>query len=187
MSSKIELSNRLQETEQVVRWSISKVPFDRLKELPPHGKHPQSSKGFSAYFGDWSAMQHVFHLCFYEQTYAIPSMRFFTGASHPSGDLLYPDLEPEELAWGQTIDQGIDLVSLLRQLHELRRMQLDLISQIPDDAWESNRLRTRLGLVSAELVVTKTIQHTYEHVNEILKNALFWEPALRWLDGDDET
>jgi hypothetical protein len=40
--------------------------------------------------------------------------------------------------------------------------------------------------VSVEFVVAKTIQHSLEHANELMKNALYWKRALDWLDRQHE-
>jgi len=182
MSSKNILTSKIQETESIIQWAISKVPPERILESPPHGKHPQSGKGFKTYFGDWSALRQLFHLAFYEETYAIPSMQHFTGSPHPSVDLVFPEPESEERAWQDALAHDVDVSSLLQRFSELRDFQLHLLSEIPEETLESERVQTGLGPVSAEFVVTKTIQHSLEHANEIMKNALYWERALYWLD-----
>ena len=46
-------------------------------------------------------------------------------------------------------------------------------------------MQTGLGAASAEFVVTKTIQYSLEQANEIMKDALYWERALHWLDTQE--
>jgi hypothetical protein len=182
MNTKTELASRLHETESIIRWAISNVPVDRLLEPPPHGKHPQSAKGFKTYFGEWPALRQLFHLAFYEGTYAVPAMQCCVGGPQPSLDLIFPEAELEQRAWQDAVAGILGVPPLLDQLHELRELQIRLLSEIPDEAWEIERVRTGLGTVSAEFVVAKTIQHSLEHANELMKNALYWERALVWLD-----
>ena len=182
MSSKLELTYKIQETEHIIQWAISNVPSERVLEPPPHGKHTQSVKGFKTYFGDWSALRQLFHLAFYEEIYAVPAMQHFIGSPHPSIDLVFPEPEIEEKVWQDALARGVDVSSELQRLHKLRELQLHLISEIPEEAWESERVQTGLGNVSAEFVVLKTIQHSLEHANGIMKNVLYWERAIHWLD-----
>jgi len=177
-----ETASRLQETERLIRWAISIVPVDRLLEPPPHAKHPQSAKGFKTYFGDWPALRQLFHLAFYEGTYAIPAMQCCVGGPQPAVDLVFPQMDLEEKAWQVALAPGLGKDSLLSRLHELRELQLQMLQAMSIEEWESERVETGLGTVSAEFVVSKTIQHSLEHTNELMKNALYWERALEWLD-----
>ncbi|MEW5980696.1 MAG: DinB family protein [Acidobacteriota bacterium] len=182
MSSKTELASRLQETQRIIEWAISRVPSHRLLEPPPHGKHPQSDRGFKTYFGEWSALRQLFHLAFYEGMYAVPAMQHCIGGPRPSADLVFPEPELEETAWADALAGGVDVASLLRRLRELRELQVDMLRDIPQEAWQEERVETGLGRVSAEFVVAKTVQHSLEHSNDLMKNALYWERALQWLD-----
>jgi hypothetical protein len=182
MSSKSELGFRLLETENIIKWAISKIPSDRLLEHPPHGQHPHSDRGFKTYFGEWPALRHLFHLVHYEETYAIPAMQYYMGGPHPSGDLIFPQQRLEEISWQESVAHDVNATFLLRRLQELRDLQHQLLQLIPEEEWESEKIITGLGKVSAEFVVSKTVQHTIEHANELLKNALYWERALEWLD-----
>ncbi|MGE5225164.1 MAG: hypothetical protein ACM3PY_22225 [Omnitrophica WOR_2 bacterium] len=182
MFDKSELASRIRETENIIQWAILKVPLQRVQESPPHGKHPHSDKGFKTYFGDWSALRQLFHLTFYEENYAIPAMQYFTGNPHLAGDPVFPRSEIEEKAWHDALATGIDVFALQQRLHGLREVQLRILCEIPEDVWGRETLQTGMGLVSAEFIVMKTIQHSLEHANDILKNALYWERALRWLD-----
>jgi hypothetical protein len=151
-------------------------------EPPPHGKHPNSDKGFKTYFGEWPALRQLFHLAFYEETYAIPTMKHWLGGPHPSLDLIFPDPALEERGWREAVARGIRATSLLERFHELRALQLSLLSEIPEEAWQIEKVETGLGTVSPEFVVAKTVQHSLEHANDLMKNALYWERALAWLD-----
>ena len=139
MSSKNELASRLEQTGSIICWTVSNVPSDRLMEPPPPGKHPNSYKGFKTYFGEWPALPQLFHLTFYEEIYAVPTMEHWLGGPHPFVDLIFPDPELEE---------------------RLRRdeVRLNLMRDIPEELWRVEKVETGLGTVSAEFVVTKAIQ-----------------------------
>ena len=183
MSSKEFLAAQLSGTAKVIEWAISQVPQGRLLEAPPHGDHPKSAHGFKTYFGQWSAYRLLFHLVNYEENYALPTMRYWLGESHPNGDLMIPDSEEEQEAWARELEAGAELSALLARFRVLRDEQVEVLRNIPDEEWAIEKLETEFGPVSAEFAVVKTIQHTLEHGNDILKNALYWDRALEWLDS----
>jgi hypothetical protein len=186
MTSKNELSSWLAQTERIIHWVIANMPSDRLFENPPHSRHPHADKGFKTYFGEWPALRHLYHLVFYEETYAIPTIRYWIGGSHPTVDLIFPQSELEEAEWRNQIITTIVIEPLLERLHNLREAQLEIIQAIKEEDWQVEKVQTGLGSVSAEFVVAKTIQHSLEHANELMKNTLSWERALDWLDRQQE-
>jgi len=186
MTIKSELASWLEQTERIIGWAISNVPSDRLLESPPHGRHPQADKGFKTYFGEWPALRQLYHLVFYEETYAIPTMRCWIGGPHPTVDLIFPQSELEEAEWKVQVAGANAIEPLLERLHNLRTVQLEILQAIQEEDWQAEKVQTGLGPVSAEFVVAKTIQHSLEHANELMKNALYWERALDWLDRQQE-
>jgi hypothetical protein len=182
MMSRNELSSWLEQTERIIGWAISNVPSDRLFEIPPHSRHPHADKGFKTYFGDWPALRHLYHLVFYEEAYSIPTMQYWTGGPHPTVDMIFPKSELEEVGWEKQVISAIAVEPLLEGLHHLREVQLEIIQAIKEEDWQTEKAITSLGSVSAEFVVTKTIQHNLEHANEIMKNVQYWERALAWRD-----
>lgn len=183
MGSKELLRERLKETARIIEWTILKILQERILEAPPHGRHPHSDKGFKTYFGDWSAYRLLFHLVFYEEVYALPTMRHWLGEPHPEVDLVFPNFDLEQAAWHEGLERGPDLPSLLEKFRAVREKQIRVLEEIPEEEWDREKVDTGLGRVSVDFVVTKTIQHTLEHGDTLLRNALYWERALDWLDS----
>jgi len=183
VGSKELLRERLEETTRIIEWAILKIPQERILEAPPHGRHPHSDKGFKTYFGDWSAYRLLFHLIFYEEVYALPTMRHWLGEPHPEVDLIFPNFDLEEAAWHEELERGPDLPALMERFRAVRQEQIRALERIPEGEWDRERVDTGLGRVSADFVVTKTIQHTLEHGDTLLRNVLYWERALDWLES----
>jgi hypothetical protein len=185
MNSKGLLVGELEATAKTIQWAISRVPESRLLKEPPHGDHPKSDQGFKTFFGKWSAYRHLYHLTHYEEFYALPTMRHWLGDPLPIVDLMFPDMEQEETRWGTEKEKGADLAALLQKFRSVREEQIDVTRSIPLDVWREEKVSTKLGKVSAESVVTKTIEHTLVHGKTILRNALYWDRALEWLNSRD--
>jgi hypothetical protein len=183
MFSKNTLEQQLKGTITLIDWSIALVLVERLLDAPPHGEHPKADPRFSNYFGQWSAYRLLFHLVHYESTIALPAMMHWLGDPAPIFDLMDPNRELEKTAWNEELEQGPDLTNLLDRFHTCRQEQIVVLRAIPDKQWGVEKLNTMLGKVSAAMVVSKTIQHTLEHGSDILKNALYWDRALEWLES----
>jgi hypothetical protein len=132
-------------------------------------------------FGTWPAGRHLFHLVHYEELSALPTMAHWLGGPQPQVDIVFPDMAAEETAWSAA-EQGFVLARLLLQLHYLREKQIELIHATPQDMWRDARVMTGYGEVSAEYTVTKTIQHTLDDGNTILRLALYWDGKWKWLE-----
>jgi hypothetical protein len=185
MNSREILAEQLEATAKTVQWAISLVPEARLMVESPHGEHPRSDRGFRTYFGKWPAYRHLFHLVHYEGSYALPTMKHWLGAPPPKGDLMFPDMDQEEMLWEREKEKGPNLGALQQRFRSLRKAQIEVTRSIPVEAWCQEKVSTGLGKVSAELVVTKTIEHTLVHGKTILRNALYWDRALEWLDSQN--
>jgi hypothetical protein len=135
-------------------WGAEQVPIGRRHLQPPEG------------LGEWTAVRHIFHMVYYEQTIALPSMRQWLGAESPSIDGL-----DEDGAWVAT-QKSVE--SLLAQFRAIRAEQLALIPMLAEPAWDETREGV-WGPVTLRWVVSKTYQHTAEHTNDILRIALFWD------------
>jgi len=146
---------QLQTTAETLIWTAAQVPQERQYRDPP-----------SSYFGTWPAARHVFHLCYSEQTLVVPSMRQWLGAKKPSLD----PFQQETTVW----NQGTKIEDILNQIQQIRDEQIALIKQYKDDMWEESR-DTIWDSVSLYWVVSKTLQHTFAHMNRVLQFALFWD------------
>ena len=183
MSSQVILTHELESTARTIEWAISCVPGSRLLTVPPHGTHPNSDRGFKTFFGKWPAYRHLFHLVYYEEFYALPTMRHWLGGPHPEVDLMFPDMAQEAARWEDETKKEANVGALLQRFRSLREEQIEVTRSIPAEDWKEEKVSTALGKVSAEVVVTKTIEHTLVHGKTILRNALYWDRALEWLDS----
>lgn len=182
MGSKDFLAKQLEETAKIIEWAIKLVPENWLLEIAPHKDHPKALEGMKRYFGLWSAYRLLFHLTFYEENYALPTMKHYLGGSHPDVDIIFPRMEMEEKEFEKEVKKGINLLLLIKRYHSIRKEQIEVLNKIKDEDWTEDKVKTGFGRVSAEFTASKTIQHTLEHGDSILRNALYWERSLDWLD-----
>lgn len=174
MSTKDFLAKQLIETAQVIEWALTLFPKERLTEKPPHGIHSNDPE----WFGQWSALRLLFHLVYYEETIALPSLRHWLGDPKPS----YPDNSVEDDEW----EKGNDLTNLLLRFQDVRREQVGVINKIDDKHWNEEKIRFYShGMVSAAWFVAKTIQHSFSHGDKLLRKALYWDDALESLKKDN--
>jgi hypothetical protein len=135
-------------------WSVEQVPSERRSVTPP------------AHLGEWNAARHVFHMLYYEQMIALPSMRQWLGEPF----MLAEEDYNEEQAWGD----GKDLETMLADFRKVRAEQIVLLPNFDEPMWNQT-LDTVWGKVPLKWVVTKTFQHTAEHTHDVLRMALFWD------------
>jgi hypothetical protein len=147
--------NHLQSSGEDLIWSAQQVRSDRWQLDPPQP------------LGEWSAARHLFHMAFYEETLALPSMRQWLGSPLPN---LQDD--DEEGTWQALPDRGIQ--AMTTRFQTVRQAQIDLIPLLDESAWEQIQ-STVWAPFPLRWVVSKTFQHTTEHINDILRLALFWD------------
>jgi len=148
--------DQLQSSADGFVWSVEQVPIARRNIRPPKG------------LGEWTAMRHVFHLAFYEKTFAFPGMQQWLDNPPPISEG-----EDEDVAWGEGRE---DPESMLAEFKQARSEQVKLLSRFDDLAWNTTR-ETVWGPVTLVWVVSKTYQHTAEHTSDVLRIALFWDAA----------
>lgn len=154
--------------------------------------------------GEWSAFRHLFHLHYYEKSLALPGTEQWWGGAIPKvadGDeesAWQVSLEAgEDLAaqheratWeDRTAEAPLPTIpptavqipgdlrlfeDLLSQFLALRQAQASLLLKAPDEAWDQP-LATVWGQTTLAWVVSKTYQHTAEHISDVLSIALFWD------------
>lgn len=137
-------------------WAIGRLPETMLPVEPRPGR--------------WSAARIVFHLLCYEQRIALPTMRQWLGDSAPLAHSPEEDAAVEESDWANGVDHPVGM--MLADLRSVRDKQIGVISQIEATAWQEERAALWRA-VTLEWVVTKTIQHTLEHTDEILRIVLW--------------
>lgn len=138
-------------------WSAQQVPEDRRYVQPPGG------------LGEWSAARHVFHMLYYEQTIALPSMRQWLGGIIPT-----VDDSDEDVAWTNNQES---IENLLEQFRNVRAEQIALLPEFEEAAWNATRPAV-WGPVTLLWVVSKTFQHTAEHTNDVMQMRLWWDEFL---------
>jgi hypothetical protein len=88
-----------------------------------------------------------------------------------------PDLSglSEDRAW-HSVPKDYD--ALLDAFRTVRGEQLSLLDSLPQELWLETRA-TIWGDVSLHWVVSKTYQHTAEHISDVMRMALFWDSFVR--------
>ncbi len=140
--------------------ALAQVPADRLYVRPPPARGEDS-------LGEWPAARHLFHMAYYEQHSAIPALHYWIGEPYP-----HYEGSGEDAAW----ESSREIERTLVNLREAREWQMELIRSVPAETWNHVR-HTGWGDVSLLWVMTKTVQHTHEHINDVLRIALFWDMA----------
>ncbi len=150
--------DQLQASAEGFIWGTLQVPKARLLLQPPEG------------LGEWSAARHIFHMVFYEQKCALPSMQQWLGGPPPSLKGL-----DEDVAWGEGKD-NVD--GLIAEFKQVRSNQVALLLKFDDSAWTMSR-ETNWGPKTLAWVISKTYQHTAEHTSDVLQIALFWDDVVK--------
>jgi len=145
---------QLQSSANGFVWGTEQVPEARRYTQPPTG------------LGEWTVARHVFHLYYYEKTIALPSMKQWLGESMPEGE----DSD-EDIAWGKSQDT---VEILLDKFSAVRAEQIALLPNLDDTVWNTTR-EAVWGPVTLLWVVSKTYQHTAEHINDVMRIGLFWD------------
>lgn len=140
-------------------WAIKQVPEERLFIAPP-GK-----------LGEWPAARHVFHLLSYERRLALPSMRIWLGETFERNETYKEDVAWENAEWAKSQD----LSTMLADFRRIRAEEIALLDQYQEDDWEKTLATPAWDNIPLRWAVTKTLQHTFEHTNNVLQMALFWD------------
>jgi hypothetical protein len=146
-------SSQLSSSADGLAWAAEQIPAERLNKRPPKG------------LGEWPPARHIFHMLFYEQTIALPSMQQWLGEPMPvvqDGD--------EDKAWSS----GERVEDMLLKFQEVRAQQIALLPKLDPSGWDRT-CETVWGPATLFWVVAKTYQHTAEHISDVLRMALFWD------------
>ncbi|MHA1994645.1 MAG: DinB family protein [Candidatus Hodarchaeales archaeon] len=164
MNTKAFLANQLDQTAQIIEWSINLFPEKRLIEIPPH-----STVSMKSFFGEWSALRVLFHLFYYEETIALPCLNHWIGGPVP---LLPESAQVEKVEWEKCEKKS----EILDRFLEIRKKQIETIENIDIKDWDKKKLvYYGHGKVSAHWMVAKTIQHTFAHGDKLIRKALYWD------------
>ncbi len=145
---------QLTSSAEAFTWAVEQVPAERLSITPP------------TMLGEWSVARHVFHLLSNERRLALPNMRCWLG------ELFERDANyQEEVEWAK----GHDFATLLAEFQRIRAEEISLLKLYKAQDWERIGASLVWPDVSLRWVVTKTLQHTFDHANSVLAIALFWD------------
>jgi hypothetical protein len=167
MDAITHITTLLQTSTDDFIWAAQQIPEEQLYNVSP--RRPDS----------WSVARNILHLQFQEEKVVLPNMRLWL----PERDQYMQEddsliqrymafetlVQDEEARWLQH-PLAEDLLAFFRKNRDI---QITLLTALPTSAWEEKR-STVWGEVSLRWSVTKTYQHTVEHVNEVLKPALYW-------------
>jgi hypothetical protein len=143
-------------------WAFSQIPLSFHDQFPPDPE----------YMGTWSPARHVWHVTEYERCLAIPTMHdWLNGPIEPNEN--WPD---DDEAWSKVKEREFD--ALISNFRRIRQQQIDLLDQLTGTNWDIPR-ETLWGPKPLSMVVTKTLQHTYEHGDTLLRMGLWWDEYLK--------
>lgn len=145
---------QLTSSAEAFTWAVEQVPTERYLIVPPEK------------LGEWSVARHVFHLLSYEQRIALPSMRCWFDETFE-----YDEGYSEEDEWAKRHD----LTVLLAEFRQIRSEEIALLHLYKEEDWERSGAALVWEDVTLRWVVSKTLQHTFEHTSNVLAMSLFWD------------
>lgn len=95
-------------------------------------------------------------------------MQQWLGGEMPRADA-WPDSDE---AWENVFDRSFN--SLASAFLKIRQQQIDLLDELAGTDWEG-LYDTGWGPRSLAWIVTKSIQHTFEHGDMLLRMVLWWD------------
>lgn len=142
-------------------WAFEQIDESNLLILPPNPD----------YLGTWEPARHVWHVTEYENQIVIPSMREWLSIPMDK-----PNWADDDASWAAVSDKS--RTTQLERFWEARNTQLGLLNELGDLDWNAPR-KTLWGEQPLSMVVTKTLQHTYEHGDTLLRMGLWWDLILK--------
>ena len=143
-------------------WAVQQVPVQRRGLRPPRPS-----------LGEWTAERHALHLVFYDEHIVVPTLRQWLGGPVVVDDDVSDEVEEAAFAQRPTLDD------LLNRFHALRELQHALLAECATIAWDEPReamwTRVMQTPVTARWILTKSLQHTAEHLHNVLSLALYWD------------
>jgi hypothetical protein len=144
---------QLEASGEALVWALEQIPEERRLLPPP------------APLGEWPAMHHMFHMYYNESQVVLPRIKRWIDES---------DFQPaqlnEEAAW-QSLE---DPASVTRLFRDARREHIELVDLVEPVKWAETR-EIPLGSVSLSWVMAKSIQHSSDHINGLLRIGLLWD------------
>ncbi len=169
---------RLEESLKAIEWAASLVPPEWAHRSP-------SGTRMSSEENAWSVAMNLGHLVLYAERLPCPVLESLLSGGDGVGDTWFKEPSPYEAPAVELASQPID--GILRRLREARAREVSLAMSFSEVAWAAPATRawgaSGYGprLHSPARVVSKSLQHSWEHGNSIMRVALF---APLDLDGD---
>ena len=142
------------------------------------GQIPEARR-YLASDGHWSAAQIVFHLTNYERIAVLPSARRWDGGPVVDDSRLDRELDD----WSIT-GRNMAWDDLIAEFEAVRSEQIALVSRMAG-RWDESRFTpwtlNDAPPITLRWLVTKTLQHTFEHSDELLRMRLYWDMHDAWL------
>ena len=152
-------TNQLNSGAEGFIWAVEQVPPERRLLAPPQ------------LLGEWNVARQVFHMLYYEQNAVVPSMKIWLGQPLTINEADFD----EDAAWGD----GKDLDTMLTDFRRVRAAQLELLPLFNEQLWHETRPTPFWGDVTLLWLVSKTFQHTAEHIHDVMSIALFWDAYVK--------
>lgn len=140
-------------------WAVEQMPEERRWTGTP--RHPD----------EWPVARHVFHLLSYERRLALPSMRIWHNETFERDETYAEDLAWESTEWAK----GQKLPAMLTAFRQVRAEQVALLATYDEANWQRALPTPAWGEVTLLWVLTKTLQHTFEHTHDVLRMGLLWD------------
>jgi hypothetical protein len=148
--------NQFQSSGEALVWAFEQIGAGNRHRVPPAAD----------YLGKWAPARHVWHVTEYERYVGLAMMR--TWLEEP----IREGWDTSEEAWAYAKKQSPEqFVEAFQQVQQRQLAALDDLAQL---AWSSAR-HTFWGVQPLSMVVTKTLQHRFEHTDTLLRMGLWWE------------
>jgi hypothetical protein len=139
---------------QVLEWALKFIPSERIIQKPPED------------LGNWSADRHLFHLLYYSINATLPMIQqLFSNIDNISNP------EREEQEW----NNHSNYQEIINNIIIANKQIIDIANISMERNIKAEININGLGCVNLEWILSKQFQHNIEHINDIMKFALFWD------------
>jgi hypothetical protein len=160
---------QLGEAMKTLEWAVSLAP-EGWSHRSPYGRLSREE-------GAWSVAMNLAHLRLYEERLPTTVLESLLSGGDGVSDSWFKEPSPYEQAATELAAMPVrDILTRLRAVHE---ESVELAHRFPEAAWAapSTEAWGNMGLGptrwSPARVLSKSLQHTWEHGNAILKVAFF--------------
>ena len=152
---------QLQASADTFVWAFSQIDLSLRLAFPPAPE----------FLGTWEPARHFWHVTEYERCLALPSMLQWLDCPPPPENA-WPD---DDDIWVKVRDRSFEC--FISAFRAIRREQILALERLAFTDWNLSK-KTIWGIRPLSMVVTKTLQHTYEHGDTLLKMGLWWRSIL---------